>query len=88
MLWRNNTGYDHEKKARYGLVIGGSDCIGMWLGLFLAVECKGTGGRLTAEQMRFLQLVYERGGVAVAVGPNEWEQALGRVRAGERRVGW
>lgn len=90
VLWRNNTGFDHEKNARYGVCVGGSDLLGIAPGgLFLAVEAKGLRGRPTDEQMRFLKLVFDHGGVSCLVGPDDSEQEMIRgIRAGIRRHGW
>ena len=72
LAWRsNNTGvYDPAKKcfrAFRGLA-GVSDILGcLGDGRLLAVETKRPGGRLSAEQKRFLDAVRERGGLAFCV---------------------
>lgn len=98
VLWLNPVGFDHEKKIRYGLQVGSSDLIGMAPGgLFLAVETKGTYTKTTDEQLRYLQLVYDRGGVACRIGKHIKTQDAARaaaeemvrgIRAGIRRHGW
>jgi hypothetical protein len=89
VLWRNSTGVAETegRTFRYGLCVGSSDLIGLAPGgLFLAVECKGSSGGLREEQVRFLELVLERGGVACEVGPDDNEQEIIRgIRAGRRR---
>jgi hypothetical protein len=72
--WRNNTGAvvlrDGQKRRffRAGLV-GSSDIIGVLpgSGRMLAVECKQPGGRVTAGQRAFLDLVAAAGGAALVV---------------------
>jgi len=64
--------------VRYGFK-GCSDILGMLAdGRLLAVECKTRKGRPTPEQVEFLQLVADNGGVAVlARGIDDVEAALG-----------
>lgn len=98
VLWLNPVGFDHEKKIRYGLANGSSDLIGLAPGgLLLAVETKGTHTKTTDEQLRFLQLVYERGGVACRIGKSiktreaaraAAEEMIRGIRAGIRRHGF
>jgi hypothetical protein len=91
VVWRNSTGFAERdgRPLRFGLCPGSSDLIGIADGLFLAVECKLRSGRLSAEQIRFLQLVYDRGGIACACRSKEMaEEQIVRIRAGERRLGW
>jgi len=75
-LFRNNVGFDAERRVHYGLCRGSSDLIG-WtpieireehigsvVAVFTAVECKSKRGRLTEEQQRFLDAVRTAGGIA------------------------
>lgn len=92
VVFRNSTGFAERdgRGFRFGLAVGSADLIGLApAGLFLAVECKFRSGRLSAEQLRFLNLVFERGGVACACRSKEMaEEQIVRIRAGERRLGW
>ncbi len=101
VLWVNSTGVatEADRTFRYGLCVGSSDCIGIAPGgLFLAVEVKGTGGKATDEQLRFLELVYARGGVAALIGPGDTFMdgkrlklkpgIIDGIRAGKRRYGF
>lgn len=78
--WRNNTGA-YKKGGfyiRYGKV-GSSDILGIMNdGRFLAVECKREkGGKLSEEQIDFLNAIKSRGGVAVCVrSVEELKEAL------------
>lgn len=65
-VWRNNTGALQDKTGRlvrYGLCKGSSDIIGICPdGRFLAVEVKKTTGRVTEDQVRFIDAVRAKGG--------------------------
>lgn len=67
-VWRNNTGALQDKTGRlvrYGLCKGSSDIIGICPdGRFLAVEVKKTTGRVTEDQVRFIDAVRAKGGRA------------------------
>lgn len=43
---------------------GASDLLGIWRGRFLAIEVKRPGGKLTDDQVRFLAMINQAGGVA------------------------
>jgi hypothetical protein len=101
VIWVNSTGLAElaGHTFRFGLCNGSSDCIGLAPGgLFLAVEVKGDGGRATDEQLRFLELVHERGGVACLLGPSDTYMdgkrlklkpgIIDDIRAGKRRFGF
>lgn len=71
--WRNNSGAialqsagSKRRYVRYGLV-GSSDIIGVWRGIFLAVECKRPGNTPTDAQESFMSAIRAKGGVAVWV---------------------
>lgn len=78
-----------------GLVVGGSDIIGLTtititpemvgrrVAVFTAVESKDGQGRLSSDQARFLKMVEERGGIAVVARSEE--DALRAVGAGDLR---
>lgn len=89
VVYRNQTGfYEIDGRAiKYGLCVGGSDIIGIAPGgLFFASECKRGTGRLSDEQRRFLQLVYDSGGVACETRSVEQaEEQIRGIRAGIRR---
>ena len=73
--WRNNTGavkIAPGRFMRFGKV-GSSDILGILPGgRFLAVECKGKGGRLAPEQKQFLADVQKLG--ALAVVAQDWQE--------------
>jgi hypothetical protein len=91
-LWRNNVGALRDERGRlvtYGLCKGSSDLIGLRqlrieeqhlgleLGVFCALEVKAAGGRPTAEQRQFLEVIRSRGGLAgVARSVEEARQIL------------
>lgn len=68
VLWRNNCGFDPERRVRYGVGSpGGSDLVGIFRGRAVFVEIKTATGRQTAEQRDFEALVTARGGVYVVL---------------------
>ena len=77
--FRNNTGKLEDKTGRwvtYGLCVGSSDIIGIkpvvvthdmvgkTIGQFVAIEVKRRGKKATPEQLRFLDAIKSRGGLA------------------------
>jgi len=87
-LWRNNTGVAEHRGARvrYGLCVGSADLIGILApaGRFFALEIKTATGRVSPDQVRFLNLVRNRGGFAAVVrSVDEARDALERARMGE-----
>lgn len=92
VVWRNTSGFvEHEtRKVRYGVATGGADLLGIAPGgLFFASEVKQLKGRVTDEQLRFLELVYIMGGVAcVTRSAEEAEEQVRGIRAGIRRHGF
>ena len=90
-LWRNNVGvamYPDGSRVVYGLCPGSSDLIGyrtvevtpamvgQRVAVFVAVEVKAPGGRLTAEQAHFLATVTAAGGIGVEARSAEQAAAL------------
>lgn len=76
LIFRNNVGVLKNAAGipiRFGLAVGSSDLIGITpTGRFLAVEIKTSKGRATPEQMRFIEAVRARGGIAgIARSPAE-----------------
>lgn len=67
LLWRNNTGFDRERKVKYGLGLGGADLVGLVRssGKFLSVEVKTPPGRLSPEQRLWREAVQSAGGVYI-----------------------
>jgi len=76
-VFRNNVGFDPERKIRYGLCKGSSDLIG-WtpvtitrahvgktIAVFTAIEAKGVNTRTTKEQAAFIKKLIEDGGIAI-----------------------
>ena len=76
LIWRNNSGVLKNAAGipiKFGLCVGSSDLIGLTpAGRFLAVEIKTPTGKATPEQLRFIEAVRARGGVAgIARSPAE-----------------
>ena len=76
LIFRNNTGVLKNAAGipiKFGLCVGSSDLIGIAPGgRFLAVEIKTPTGKATTEQLRFIEAVRARGGVAgIARSPAE-----------------
>jgi penicillin-binding protein-related factor A (putative recombinase) len=70
IVWRNNVGMLMDKRGvpvKYGLCVGSSDLIGIYKGAFLALEIKQPGKKPTTEQVNFLRVVKENGGIAAVV---------------------
>lgn len=74
-VFRNNVGFDADRRVKYGLCNGSSDLIG-WVPItitadmvgqtiarFLAIEVKTATGKPTLEQTRFLTAVNNNGGI-------------------------
>ena len=90
-LWRNNTGalVDQQGRfVRFGLCKGSSDLIGLRsleitpemvgtrIAQFVAIEVKTATGAIRPEQVRFLRLVQQLGGVAAICRSIEQAQAV------------
>lgn len=68
LLYRNNIGFDPERRVRYGVGgPGGADLIGIFRGRFVAVEIKTVVGKQSDEQREFEALVNARGGTYVVL---------------------
>ena len=75
-LFRNNVGFDKERKVKYGLCKGSSDLIGIKkvkitqdmvgkeVGIFTAIEVKSDKGYPTKEQISFIDMIKKFGGYA------------------------
>lgn len=68
VVWRNNVGVLKNAAGipiKFGLCVGSSDLIGITPdGRFLAVEVKTDKGKPTPDQIRFIDAVKRKGGVA------------------------
>ena len=68
VVWRNNVGVLKNAAGipiKFGLCVGSSDIIGVApCGRFLAVEVKTEKGRPTQDQIRFIEAVKRKGGIA------------------------
>lgn len=68
--WRNNTGAlknDKGRLVRYGKK-GSADIIGILPGgRFLSVECKAPGGKARPDQIEFMNMINNNGGLACIV---------------------
>lgn len=76
LIWRQNVGTLKNAAGipiKFGLCVGSSDLIGLTpTGKFLAVEIKTPTGKATTEQLRFIEAVRSRGGIAgIARSPAE-----------------
>lgn len=86
-LWRNNVGAmtnNDGRLVKYGLCTGSADLIGIQqlpsgLGRFVALEVKRPGGRATQEQIKWLAMVREMGGIAEIVHSVEEAHAVLRA---------
>lgn len=86
LLWRSNTGFDRERKVKYGLGLGGPDLIGVLrpLGRLCGFEVKTPTGRVMPEQKLWHDAVRAAGGfVAVVRSGDEALAALARAENGE-----
>jgi hypothetical protein len=92
VLWRNQVGVAvfegpvSRYTVPYGLGgKGGSDLVGLLNGRFIALEIKCPGGRVSAEQLGFIDCVRSNGGFAAIVHDvTEARAAIERCRAGEQ----
>lgn len=83
LVWRNNTGAykDGDRYIRYGLCKGSADIIGIYKGLFLAIEVKTKTGRASKAQNLFISAVNKRGGIGfVARSAEDVKKHLTSVR--------
>jgi len=67
MVWRNNTGSykDGDRFIRYGLCKGSSDIVGLTNGgVFIAVEVKSATGRVSNDQINFIDNVRRKNGIS------------------------
>lgn len=76
VVWRNNVGVLKNAAGipiKFGLCVGSSDIIGVApCGRFLAVEVKTEKGKPTPDQMRFIEAVKRKGGIAgIARSPDD-----------------
>jgi hypothetical protein len=71
VLWRNNIGMAWMRNGtpvKFGVGgPGGADLIGVYRGLFVAIELKTPIGRQSKEQRQYQQLVERKGGVYVVI---------------------
>lgn len=82
ILWRNNTGFDRERRVKYGLGLGGADLVGLLrpFGRFVAFEVKTQAGRTSNEQRLWADAVRAVGGFAAVVrSVDDAVQALARA---------
>ncbi len=87
MLWRSNTGFDRERRVKYGLGLGGADLVGLLRpsGRFAAFEVKTPLGRISREQSMWHTAVRNAGGfVAVVRSTDDAVLALHRALDGAR----
>jgi hypothetical protein len=77
-VWRNNVGMlrdRNDRPVRYGL-IGSSDVLGCIAGKFIAVEIKTGRDKLRPAQEQFLDEIRCRGGIALVVRPDDWQEVI------------
>lgn len=81
-VWSNNTGVGRdlssERIIRFGLK-GSSDIIGIYKGLFLAVEVKTGGAVQTQDQKRFQKMIDTMGGIYVVCRETNVKQIETRI---------
>jgi len=67
MLFRNNVGFDRERRVKYGLGLGSPDLVGMLRpsGRFLGVELKTATGRVSPDQKRWHAAATAAGGLII-----------------------
>jgi len=69
LIFRNNVGFDRERRVKYGLALGSSDLVGVLtvreVGVALFVEVKTPIGRMSDDQKRFREVVLKRGAVHI-----------------------
>jgi hypothetical protein len=86
LVWRNTVGVgeDDGRRVTYGLALGSSDLVGLLgpHGRFVALEVKTPAGRLTEHQVRFLERVRQRGGIAAVV------RSVAEARAAIAQARW
>jgi penicillin-binding protein-related factor A (putative recombinase) len=66
-VFRNHVGNVQDSRGRwhrFGLQPGSADLIGWCNGIFLSVEIKTKAGRLSAEQINWMDQVRKHGGIA------------------------
>lgn len=77
ILWRNSIGFDERTKVYYGIGgKGGSDLLGIYKGRFVALEVKVPGGRRSDEQINFIRMTKESGGLAGFVESEQQAEAV------------
>lgn len=77
--FRNNVGFDRERKVHYGIGLGSPDLVGILpvtitpehvgqtLGVFLGIEVKTPRGRVSEDQERWHRIARQRGARIVVV---------------------
>jgi len=92
-LFRNSTGFDHQKKIHYGLSRKGSsdligfrskiirqEDVGKIVAQFVAIEVKSSTGTATKEQRDFIKTVHGLGGRAgIARSVEEAKEIVGII---------
>lgn len=77
VLWRNQSGYDRERRVRYGVGNpGGGDYIGVARGRYVEVEFKTHSGRQSKDQVAHQALVERAGGIYAVVRSETEARAL------------
>lgn len=76
--FRNNVGLADQRghQVRYGLGNGSADLVGLFRGVFVAVEIKTETGRQSPDQRRWQALVEGKGGVYAIVRSEDDARAL------------
>lgn len=83
VLWRNNIGYNAERRVRYGVGgPGGGDYIGLYRGRYVEIELKTATGSQSREQADRERLVTKLGGIyAVVRNASDARALLARLAA-------
>ena len=85
MLFRNNVGFDRERKVKYGLGLGSPDLVGLLrpTGRLCGFEVKTPIGRVSKDQKLWHAAARASGGfVAIVRSADEALEALTRARNG------
>lgn len=88
VFWRNNVGFDRERRVKYGLGVGSADLIGCVNGKFVGIEIKTDKGRVSDEQKLWHECVERNGGhVFVVRSTEEAVEAVERVKNWKQMMG-
>ena len=76
-IWRNNVGRVPVRGGRvysFGLPTGSADYIGFFWGVFVALEVKGEGDKLSDEQEKFMKVCEQYGCITSVIDSDNVEE--------------